>query len=183
MQMKPQLVLLAQYNSWLNRQLYSVASQLSAEALREDRQAFFGSILGTFNHLMVGDLLWLRRFASHPSRFVALNALDRFPRPARLNEVLYVDFEQLQAKRIALDQVIEQWVSELQEDDLDLALKYQNTQGIVANKNFLSLLLHFFTHQVHHRGQITTLLSQARLDFGETDLLLGIPDIDLVETL
>lgn len=40
MQMKPQLVLLAQYNSWLNRQLFHVASQLPAEELREDRQAF-----------------------------------------------------------------------------------------------------------------------------------------------
>lgn len=176
--MKSQLVLLAQYNSWINQQLYSVASQLPAEALQENRQAFFGSILGTFNHLMVGDLIWLRRFAKHPSGFPALNALEMFPWPSRLDEILYVDFEQLWEKRIMLDQVIESWVSELQEDDLDLALKYQNTKGIAANKNFLSLLLHFFTHQVHHRGQITTLLSQAGLDFGETDLLLGIPDIN-----
>lgn len=132
---------------------------------------------------MVGDLIWLRRFANHPSRFPALNALDVFPLPSRLDEVLYADFEQLQKNRIALDQVIEQWVGELHEDDLDLALKYQNTKGIIANKHFLSLLLHFFTHQVHHRGQITTLLSQAGLDFGETDLLLGIPDVGLIETL
>lgn len=49
-------------------------------------------------------------------------------------------------------------------------------QGTQHNKNFLSLLLHFFTHQIHHRGQITTLFSQAGLDFGETDLLLRIPN-------
>lgn len=175
--MKPQLILLAEYNTWINRQLYAVASQLPAEALQENRRAFFGSIAGTFNHLMVGDLIWLRRFAIHPKGFPALAALQDFPSPSRLDEILYPDFQQLREKRTALDKVIEAWVGELQEEDLGMALEYRNTKGVAACKNFLSLLLHFFTHQVHHRGQITTLFSQAGLDFGETDLLLGIPNV------
>ena len=32
-------------------------------------------------------------------------------------------------------------------------------------------LLHLFHHQTHHRGQLTTLLSQMDVDFGETDLI------------
>lgn len=62
-----QLKLLAAYNAGINRQLCAVAAQLPAEALQADRQAFFGSILGTFNHVLVGDLIWLRRFAQHPT--------------------------------------------------------------------------------------------------------------------
>lgn len=179
--MKPQLTLLAEYNTWINQQLYAVASQLSAEALQENRQAFFGSISGTFNHILVADLIWLRRFAAHPHGFPALNALQDFPHPSRLNDILYPDFSQLWEKRTALDKVIESWIDALQEDDLALALAYHNTKGVAARKNFLSLLLHFFTHQVHHRGQVTTLLSQAGLDFGETDLLLGIPNVGQVD--
>jgi uncharacterized damage-inducible protein DinB len=30
---------------------------------------------------------------------------------------------------------------------------------------------HFFNHQTHHRGQVTTLLMQAGLDPGVTDLI------------
>ena len=30
---------------------------------------------------------------------------------------------------------------------------------------------HFFNHQTHHRGQLTTLLSQHGSDFGVTDLI------------
>jgi len=37
------------------------------------------------------------------------------------------------------------------------------------------LLVHFFNHQTHHRGQATTLLSQAGVDIGVTDLLSLIP--------
>jgi len=42
---------------------------------------------------------------------------------------------------------------------------------VTADKPFFSLLVHFFNHQTHHRGQATTLLSQAGLDVGTTDLL------------
>jgi uncharacterized damage-inducible protein DinB len=32
-------------------------------------------------------------------------------------------------------------------------------------------LTHFFNHQAHHRGQVTTLLMQAGVDPGLTDLI------------
>ena len=40
--------------------------------------------------------------------------------------------------------------------------------------------MHFFNHQTHHRGQATTLLSQAGVDVGITDMLMLIPDETLV---
>ena len=43
--------------------------------------------------------------------------------------------------------------------------------GVAAEKPFFGLLVHFFNHQTHHRGQVTTLLSQAGVDVGVTDLL------------
>jgi uncharacterized damage-inducible protein DinB len=36
--------------------------------------------------------------------------------------------------------------------------------------------MHFFNHQTHHRGQVTTLLSQEGVDVGVTDLLALIPN-------
>ena len=44
-------------------------------------------------------------------------------------------------------------------------------RGVAAEKPFFGLLVHFFNHQTHHRGQVTTLLSQAGVDVGVTDLL------------
>ena len=59
--------LLARYNQWMNDKLYRTAAQLSADQLAQDRAAFFGSILGTLNHLLVGDIMWLQRLATHPA--------------------------------------------------------------------------------------------------------------------
>ncbi|MEK7877983.1 MAG: DinB family protein, partial [Pseudomonadota bacterium] len=54
--------------------------------------------------------------------------------------------------------------------------RYANMKGIVSNKRFSSLVMHFFNHQTHHRGQATTLLFQAGQDVGVTDLLAVIPN-------
>lgn len=48
-------------------------------------------------------------------------------------------------------------------------------KGVVSDKDFYSLVMHFFNHQTHHRGQVTTLLSQAGVDVGDTDLVVLIP--------
>jgi uncharacterized damage-inducible protein DinB len=42
---------------------------------------------------------------------------------------------------------------------------------VAQRKNFHALLLHFFNHQTHHRGQATTLLFQQGEDVGVTDLI------------
>ena len=54
---------MARYNRWQNRSLYAAADTLSSEERRKDRGAFFGSIEGTLNHLLWGDMMWLHRFA------------------------------------------------------------------------------------------------------------------------
>ena len=54
-------------------------------------------------------------------------------------------------------------------------LHYSNTAGEKQAKNFGLLLQHFFNHQTHHRGQASTLLFQAGVDIGVTDLNALIP--------
>ncbi|MCC2655939.1 MAG: DinB family protein [Panacagrimonas sp.] len=173
-----QFRLQAQYNRWFNRKLYEAAARLGPEGVALDRGAFFGSILHTLNHIMVGDLIWLRRFAAeHPTRppVVPVGA-EGWPDAERLNQVLYTDFEALRAKRDQLDAVIEDWIGGLSEADLDIDLEYRNTQGVAARRPFDLLLAHLFNHQTHHRGQVTTLLTQAGQDVGPTDMLLLIPN-------
>ena len=47
--------MLARYNTLANRRLYEACASLSDAERKEDRPAFFGSIHGTLNHIMVGD--------------------------------------------------------------------------------------------------------------------------------
>lgn len=176
MSLKDHFKLLATYNQWMNSKVYKTAGHLSAEELARDRGAFFGSILGTLNHIVVGDTIWLKRFATHPSCQTLLRELDDLPNPSSLNQMLFEDFYALSEQRVWLDRQITQWVNELSEGDLDCVLSYHTTKGVPVSKRFSSLVLHFFNHQTHHRGQVSTLLFQAGQDVGVTDLLAMIPE-------
>ena len=176
MTLKHNFELLAAYNQWMNSKVYEAASQLSEADLTKDRGAFFGSILGTLNHILVGDTVWLKRFATHPSCVGSLQEIANLPDPTSLSQIMFDDIGSLSEHRAWLDRQIISWIAELAESDLDVVLSYHNTKGIPANKRYSSLVLHFFNHQTHHRGQITALLSQAGADVGVTDLLALIPE-------
>ena len=174
-------VLMAAYNEWMNGKLYAAAAKLSAADLTLGRGAFFGSIIGTLNHLVVADIIWLKRFAAHPSHPVALDPLRALPHPVALNQILFTDLAELEQRRKLIDAAIKAWAADLTDDDLEHVLHYANTKGVKSQKRFSNLVLHFFNHQTHHRGQATTLLFQAGQDVGATDLLALIPNESTAE--
>ena len=176
MSLKDHFELLSIYNQWMNSRIYESASSLSATDLTQDRGAFFGSILGTLNHIVVGDTIWLKRFAHHPSCVGSLQEVANLPNPTSLSQIVFGDIGSLFEHRTWLDRQIISWVAGLTQSDLDFVLSYHNTKGIPANKRYSSLVLHFFNHQAHHRGQVSALLSQAGADVGVTDLLALIPE-------
>ncbi len=176
------LRLLAEYNRWMNRSLLASAARLPADAVSADRGAFFGSILGTLNHLAVGDTIWMKRFATHPACAAALQPMNDVPMPARLDEILFPDLDALRDYREWLDELIIRFVASLGEDALDRPLAYISLlNGTRSVRNFHALLIHFFNHQTHHRGQVTTLLFQAGIDPGVTDLLVLVPEEGVVQ--
>lgn len=170
------LRLLAEYNAWMNARVYDAAARLPARDLSAERGAFFGSIIGTLNHLVVADTIWLKRFAIHPARHLALEPLRQTTMPVALNQILFTELSALRTHRERLDITISEWIAALSDADIRHVLHYANTKGVPAQKNFGTLLIHFFNHQTHHRGQVSTLLFQAGQDVGITDLLALIPD-------
>jgi len=168
--------LMAAYNAWMNAKLYAGAGRLSGDALSADSGAFFGSIIGSLNHIVVGDTLWLKRFATHPGKHLSLEPIRQLQAPASLGQILFTDMASLSERRHWLDTLITTWSQSLTEADLDQVLHYSNMKGVAADKSFFSLVMHFFNHQTHHRGQVTTLLSQLGVDVGVTDLLELIPN-------
>ncbi|WP_404616012.1 DinB family protein [Rhodanobacter hydrolyticus] len=178
MSLKNQFELMAGYNRWMNDKLYAAASRLDAAAMHEDRGAFFGSVFGTLNHLLVADTIWLKRFADHPAVFRSLDRVRGLPHPYSLAEVLYPEFDPLREARRDMDETIVRLCAEATNDAYDQALTYSNRSGQVFVRKFGHLMQHFFNHQTHHRGQVTTLLSQSGIDVGVTDLSAMLPEAD-----
>ena len=85
---------LARYNRWMNERLYDCCERIPDAVRKEDSGAFFKSIHGTLNHLLVADRIWMGRFVGPEYR------------PATLDHELYADFAQLRAAREAMDEAV-----------------------------------------------------------------------------
>lgn len=174
--MLEQFSLMAEYNKLMNERQYDAASKLTDPDIREDRGAFFKSVLGSLNHIMVGDIVWLKRFAKvSPSR-ETLAYVQALNNPDSLDSIIFTDLVELREARSKIDNEIIAWINGLADSELGKCISYTNMVGKQYKKPFASLLNHLFLHQVHHRGQVTTLLSQYGVDFGETDLVEIIQD-------
>ncbi len=157
---------MARYNRWMNERVYACCADLSHEERKKDRGAFFKSIHGTLNHILLGDLIWFGRFKGEP--FTGFSSLDY---------ELHADFCALRDARVRMDAEILEFVDALDESRVAGELHYTTVVNPAPRVSpFWFALMHFFNHQTHHRGQVTTLLSQAGIDPGVTDLM-WLPDV------
>lgn len=166
-----QFTLFADYNQLMNQRLFSSAAHLPYDELHKDCRVFFKSMIGTLNHIMVGDIIWLKRFSKHLSSQKVLAYISDLEKPKSLDAILFNDLDSLKVEREKIDEIIIQWISSLSETDIEECISYKNMAGISFTQKYSSLISHLFLHQVHHRGQATALLSQYDIDFGETDLI------------
>ena len=159
--MKPHFAMMAGYNAWCNERIYDVAAQLSDADYRADRGAFFRSVHGTLNHLLVTDRIWLKRFSGTGEA------------PNRLDAILFEDLAGLRAARAREDERIVGYIDSLSDADLAGRIRYKTiTNPAEIEQPLAPALVHFFNHQTHHRGQIHCLLTGFGLEAPSLDLIL-----------
>jgi uncharacterized damage-inducible protein DinB len=150
---------LAGYNAWANRRLYDAAAKLSESEYLKSRQAFFKSIHGTLNHILVADRVWMGRLQGRDSHIKSLD------------QILYADLAGLRVARQAEDARLIAYVDRLGESDLLGSVSYKNMAGKPFTVPLAQTLAHLFNHQTHHRGQAHDQLSQTSVAPPELDLI------------
>ena len=159
--MKPHFAMMAGYNAWCNERIYDVAAQLSDADYRADRGAFFKSVHGTLNHLLVTDRIWLKRFSGQGEA------------PNRLDAILFENLPELCAAREREDERIVGYIDGLSDADLAGRIRYKTiTNPAEIEQPLAPALVHFFNHQTHHRGQVHCLLTGFGLEAPSLDLIL-----------
>lgn len=160
--------MMARYNAWQNRQLEEALKGVPLEELRADRGAFFGSILGTLNHLLWGDGMWMSRFdqsVPRPRGGIAESA-DLFPTLGAWS-----------AERFRMDARIGRWAAGLKAVDLTGNFSFRSAMLGEVTRAVGPCVVHMFNHQTHHRGQVHAMMTQAGLDAPVSDLFL-MPEKD-----
>ncbi|MDZ7790868.1 MAG: DinB family protein [Xanthomonadales bacterium] len=159
----------AKYNREFNLVLYGKVAELEDDERMRDMGAFFGSIHGTLNHILLADRIWLGRFAKAFPGMSSLSVAEVIHEFSSLSQEVCSDFDGLLGERKATDRVITDWAEELTDELLAQSMRYNNSTGQVREHPVWVAAAHMFNHQTHHRGQVTTLLSQLGYDPGVTD--------------
>ncbi|MEO1067430.1 MAG: DinB family protein [Pseudomonadota bacterium] len=158
--MKSHFEMLARYNAWANERLYAAAALLPDSDYRSDEKAFFGSVHGTLNHILVADRIWMKRFT------------DEGDAPATLDAILCDTLSELRKARRAEDARISGFVDGLSEGQIAGNISYTPiTTPAPVTSPLSPLLTHFFNHQTHHRGQVHALLTRLTGDAPSLDLV------------
>jgi len=149
------------YNAWANGRLYEAAAALSTEQYRADRGAFFKSVHGTLNHLLVTDRVWMHRFTGEGDA------------PDRLDAILFESFPELRAAREAEDRRIIDFVDRLDDGRIAGTIRYRRVSTPEQfEQQMAPALAHWFNHQTHHRGQVHAILTGLVDKAPELDLLI-----------
>jgi uncharacterized damage-inducible protein DinB len=139
---------LARYNKVANERLYEQCGKLDVAEYRRERPGSFGSIHALLNHTLLGDRIWMSRFAGGGSTTPPLNT------------VLFETFAELSTARIEEDAGIESFFKSVDDGFVTRSLRYRNSLGKDCENSAPHAVLHFFNHQTHHRGQVHVMLSQ-----------------------
>jgi uncharacterized damage-inducible protein DinB len=171
MDLARQFQVLARYNAWMNRRLYDVGATLTDDERKRDLGAFFRSVHGTFNHLLLADRAWLCRFTKDPAIGGSRDAAGAVIEVRSVDQILYDDFATLRRERERTDVDFHRWTAGLTAEALAAPFTYRTmATGQTYEQPLWCLVTHVFNHQTHHRGQATTLLKQLGRDPGVTDL-------------
>jgi uncharacterized damage-inducible protein DinB len=144
---KQHFLLMADYNAWANTRVYRMAARLSDADYRRDAGAYFKSLHGTLNHLLVADRIWLHRLTATGAQ------------PRALNEILFEDLGGLRVAREAEDARLIGYLASLSDAELEEHHDYHTLSGAPQRQRRRDILAHVFNHQTHHRGQAHAILT------------------------
>jgi uncharacterized damage-inducible protein DinB len=148
------LLTMAYNNAWANHRLLKACGRLSQAEFAAPRVSFFPSIKSTLNHNLTVDWFYidalereLRGDPPHPDCYV-------FFRP----EEPFETCDALGGEQAKASQRLIRYCAAMRDDDLQNVVTIARPRGPQVDTR-LRLLSHLFQHQIHHRGQVHSMLS------------------------
>jgi uncharacterized damage-inducible protein DinB len=149
---------MARNNLWSNHRLHRACARLSPEECAEHRRAFFGSILGTLNHILLVDRWYLGQLTGTLS--------ERMPPQ---DTKLHADLQSLTMAQLESDRGVMEFCDSLDRDRLAQAVEWTTAEGGQCSDPVHMVLAHLFLHQIHHRGQVHQMLCTTNVPAPQLD--------------
>jgi len=146
--------LMAYNNAWANHRLLKACSQLSESDFLATRTSFFRSIKATLNHILTVDWYYV-------------DTLERSINDESQNSEAWKFFDpeepcstclELRAEQHEVDKRLIRICKSLSNELIHKLVYLPRRNGSEVEQMF-RVLFHLFQHQIHHRGQVHSMLS------------------------
>jgi uncharacterized damage-inducible protein DinB len=156
----------AKFNGEADGAVFSILDNLSNEDREKERGSYYGSLSGLFRHLMGGTVFLLGMFKSAVSgNGAALKALESLEGLAVPQDKLSdAQWKGLASILNAADKAFVDFVSALGEKDYDAPVPLNWYGGNPASVPLYFMLQQLVAHGTHHRGQISQILDELKID-------------------
>ena len=160
---------MAHNSLWSNHRLHRACAQLPTHEYFRDRGAFFRSIHGTLNHILLVDRYYVGAVAG------------QHVESGRLDRELYSDLPSLTAAQVVADRQLVALCESLTPESLEVVARWTDSDGHTCKDPIHVVLAHLFVHQIHHRGQVHNMLSGTAVKPPQLDEYLLSHDAPLRE--
>jgi uncharacterized damage-inducible protein DinB len=149
-------------NLEINTQVIKIIEEHEFNIFDYPVDGYYKSIGEILNHYYVSDLIWLHSFRTIKEYSIYKHSI--FERVPLYGEQLFHNIDELKVNRMILDGIIVELTNEIETEDLYKTVTRITRSGEKLEKIFWKLLLHVFNHQTHHRGQISQILDNLKID-------------------
>jgi uncharacterized damage-inducible protein DinB len=164
--MKDDFLLLAKYNREKNRTIYSILDKMSNEDRKKERGSYYGSLSGLFRHIIESTHYTLGRckmaLKNNGGVQKALVPLDGISLPN--DSLCEAQWKSLESALETIENSFANFIGALEDGDLKAPVKIDWYDGNPADVPLSFMLHNLSVHGTHHRGQISQILDELKID-------------------
>ncbi|MBT6289385.1 MAG: hypothetical protein HN861_06975 [Rhodospirillaceae bacterium] len=145
---KEYLLSLLNYNVWANEEYFRQIKELPDSEVNKQRPSLMNNLLISVNHLLVIDKVWMAHMKGEKHEFGALQS------------ILHEDLDDLFAAKRQMDNEINDYVTELEPEQLEEIIDYVLIGGNSGSLPRYMIITHLAVHGAFHRGFIGDMFGQ-----------------------
>jgi uncharacterized damage-inducible protein DinB len=170
--------LYAKYNEHADSLLFDLLDRHDETMIVRPEGAYFVSILGLLNHILLANLNWMARFRDGgiPAGVLSDPRLQ-FDHPGWTNN-LYDRYGPTRARQRQLDDLMIAFAAEMDEPMSRQEFPFTTSHGEHHCLRVGEVLLHVFNHATHHRGQISQILDVQGVEHDFSNLIAVLDEVD-----
>jgi uncharacterized damage-inducible protein DinB len=160
-----ELLKLVKYKFWANEITFAALFDVSDAELCQQRDTNFKNIPSTLNHVYVVDDIFRSHLLNKKHSYLYRNT-----------ETCPV-FSMLQSQQKEIDQWYINFVSELEEKDLDEIITFEFVGGGDGEMSVSEIIFHVVNHGTYHRGFVSDMMYQIPLSPPANDYTVYLRDV------